>query len=86
MSQRSENVPVKEHRFAEILRLQQLPLRMTERKETPVVVTQTLSDKVARGFTEAYRDCLSAGISSVGVLALNLSRRDENRADLSLDK
>ena len=86
MSQRSENVPVKEHRFAEILRLQQLPLRMTERKETPVVVTQTLSDEVPRGFTEADRDCLSAGISSPGVLALNLSRRDKNRADLSLDK
>jgi len=30
--------------------------------------------------------CLSAGMSFVGVPALNLSRRDRNRADLSLDK
>jgi hypothetical protein len=30
--------------------------------------------------------CLSAGKSLAGVLALNLSRRDKNRADLSSDK
>jgi hypothetical protein len=29
---------------------------------------------------------LSAGINVAGVLALNLSRRDRNRADLSSDK
>jgi hypothetical protein len=29
---------------------------------------------------------LCAGISVAGMLALNLSRRDRNRADLSLDK
>jgi hypothetical protein len=35
---------------------------------------------------QADRYCLSAGISVAGVLALNLSRRDSNRADLSSDK
>jgi hypothetical protein len=35
---------------------------------------------------QADRYCLSAGISVAGVLALNLSRRDRNRADLSSDK
>jgi hypothetical protein len=30
--------------------------------------------------------CLGAGICIAGVLALNLSRRDRNRADLSSDK
>ena len=35
---------------------------------------------------QAGRYCLGAGISMAGVPALNLSRRDRNRADLSLDK
>ena len=30
--------------------------------------------------------CLSAGMNFAGVPALNLSRRDRNRADLSSDK
>jgi len=34
----------------------------------------------------ADHDCRSAGISVAGVLALNLSRRDRNHADLSSDK
>ena len=38
------------------------------------------------GFESADRYCLSAGRSRAGSLALNLSRRDKNRADLSLDK
>ena len=40
---------------------------------------------LGRGFTQAD-ECLSAGTIGVGVLALNLSRRDRNRADLSSDK
>ena len=36
--------------------------------------------------TQAHRYCLSVRISWVGVPALNLSRRDRNRADLSSDK
>ena len=39
-------------------------------------------ERVSRG----GRYCLSAGISIAGVLPLNLSRRDRNRADLSSDK
>ena len=35
---------------------------------------------------QCYHYRLSAGISVAGVLVLNLSRRDKNRADLSLDK
>jgi hypothetical protein len=35
---------------------------------------------------QAGHDYLSAGISVAGGRALNLSRRDRNRADLSSDK
>ena len=41
---------------------------------------------LGRGFTQGDRYWLSAGISVAGVLALNLSRRDMNRGDLSSDK
>jgi hypothetical protein len=42
--------------------------------------------EVPRGITRAERYCVGAGKTFAGVLALNLSRRDRNRADLSLDK
>jgi len=47
-----------------------------------------LSEERVRERCGATRNhyCLSAGISVAGVLALNLSRRDKNRADLSSDK
>ncbi|HSU90580.1 MAG TPA: hypothetical protein VLI44_03960, partial [Sporolactobacillaceae bacterium] len=48
-------------------------------------MSATLSG-LGRGFTQADRYCLSAGMSFAGVPALNLSRRDKNRADLSSDK
>src|SRR6266478_8800717 len=40
-------------------------------------------NSLERRFTQADHYCLSAGISVAGVLALNLSRRDKNRADSS---
>jgi hypothetical protein len=47
-----------------------------------------LSEERVRERFHVARDhyCLSAGISVAGVLALNLSRRDRNRGDLSSDK
>jgi hypothetical protein len=43
-------------------------------------------ERVRERFHNANHYCLSAGISVAGMLALNLSRRDRNRADLSSDK
>ena len=41
---------------------------------------------LGRGLTGAHHYCLGGGKSVASVLALNLSRRDRNRADLSSDK